>query len=77
MANIHSFESMATLDGEGIRYGVFFTGCPLRCVYCHNPDTWFGSNNEYTPEQLANKIKRYKPYFKNGGGVTFSGENLC
>jgi len=48
MANIHSFESMATLDGEGIRYGVFFTGCPLRCVYCHNPDTWFGSNNEYT-----------------------------
>ena len=73
MANIHSFESMATLDGEGIRYGVFFTGCPLRCVYCHNPDTWFKGSNEYTAEQLANKIKRYKPYFKNGGGVTFSG----
>ena len=73
MANIHSFESMATLDGEGIRYGVFFTGCPLRCVYCHNPDTWFKGNNEYTAEQLANKIKRYKPYFKNGGGATFSG----
>lgn len=73
MANIHSFESMATLDGEGIRYGVFFTGCPLRCVYCHNPDTWFSSGNDYTAEQLAKKIKRYKPYFKNGGGVTFSG----
>ncbi|MDE5996204.1 MAG: pyruvate formate lyase-activating protein [Eubacterium sp.] len=73
MANIHSFESMATLDGEGIRYGVFFTGCPLRCVYCHNPDTWFKGSNEYTAEQLANKIKRYKPYFKNGGGATFSG----
>ncbi|MDE6722608.1 MAG: pyruvate formate lyase-activating protein [Eubacterium sp.] len=73
MANIHSFESMATLDGEGIRYGVFFTGCPLRCVYCHNPDTWFKGNKEYTAEQLVNKIKRYKPYFKNGGGVTFSG----
>lgn len=73
MANIHSFESMATLDGEGIRYGVFFTGCPLRCVYCHNPDTWFNSTNEYTAEQLVSKIKRYKPYFKNGGGVTFSG----
>lgn len=73
MANIHSFESMATLDGEGIRYGVFFTGCPLRCIYCHNPDTWFKGSNEYTAEQLANKIKRYKPYFKNGGGVTFSG----
>ena len=73
MANIHSFESMATLDGEGIRYGVFFTGCPLRCVYCHNPDTWFKGSNEYTAKQLANKIKRYKPYFKNGGGATFSG----
>lgn len=73
MANIHSFESMATLDGEGIRYGVFFTGCPLRCVYCHNPDTWFSGNHDYTAEQLAKKIKRYKPYFKNGGGVTFSG----
>lgn len=70
---IHSIESMAALDGEGIRYGVFFTGCPLRCVYCHNPDTWFGTGTEYTAEALAKKIKRYKPYFKNGGGVTFSG----
>jgi len=73
MAEIHSFESLATLDGEGIRYGVFFTGCPLRCAYCHNPDTWFKSGREYSAEELYSKIKRYKPYFKNGGGVTFSG----
>lgn len=73
MATIHSFESLATLDGEGIRYGVFFTGCPLRCIYCHNPDTWHSTGTEYTAEQLVKKIKRYKPYFKNGGGVTFSG----
>lgn len=73
MAIIHSFESMAALDGEGIRYGVFFTGCPLRCVYCHNPDTWFNSGRDYSAEELAKKIQRYKPYFKNGGGVTFSG----
>ncbi len=73
MAKIHSFESLAALDGEGIRYGVFFTGCPLRCVYCHNPDTWFGSGQEYSAQDLVKKIKRYKPYFKNGGGVTFSG----
>lgn len=73
MADIHSFESLAALDGEGLRYGVFFTGCPLRCAYCHNPDTWFKSGRDFTPEQLFNKIKRYKPYFKNGGGVTFSG----
>lgn len=73
LADIHSFESLAALDGEGLRYGVFFTGCPLRCAYCHNPDTWFHSGKEYTPQELFKKIKRYKPYFKNGGGVTFSG----
>lgn len=72
-ADIHSFESMAALDGDGIRYAVFFTGCPLRCVYCHNPDTWFKSGNEWSAQSLVDKIKRYKPYFKNGGGVTFSG----
>ena len=73
MADIHSFESMAALDGDGIRYAVFFTGCPLRCAYCHNPDTWHKSGNEWTAERLVDKIKRYKPYFNNGGGVTFSG----
>lgn len=72
-ADIHSFESMAALDGDGIRYAVFFTGCPLRCAYCHNPDTWHKSGNEWTADDLVKKIKRYKPYFKNGGGVTFSG----
>ncbi|MGN0533357.1 MAG: radical SAM protein [Eubacterium sp.] len=72
-ANIHSFESMAALDGDGIRYAVFFTGCPLRCAYCHNPDTWFPTENIWTSQRLAEKIYRYKPYFANGGGVTFSG----
>lgn len=73
MANIHSFESMAALDGEGIRYDVFFTGCPLRCLYCHNPDAWFPSETNMTAEQVFRKARRFKPYFKNGGGVTFSG----
>ncbi len=72
-ADIHSFESLAALDGEGLRYAVFFTGCPLRCVCCHNPDTWHRSGMEYTSDELYRKLKRYKPYFKNGGGVTFSG----
>ncbi len=72
-ADIHSFESMAAVDGEGIRYGVFFTGCPLRCVYCHNPDTWEHSGNEYSADEILNKVLRYKPYFKKKGGVTFSG----
>ena len=70
---VHSFESLATLDGGGLRYGIFLSGCPLRCSYCHNPDTQFGGGDEYTPEQLLKKIRRYKPYFRSGGGVTFSG----
>ena len=70
---IHSFESMAAVDGEGVRFAVFLTGCPLRCVYCHNPDTWNAEGIEYTAEQLYRKICRYKPYFGKKGGVTFSG----
>lgn len=70
---VHSFESMGARDGEGIRFIVFMSGCPLRCVYCHNPDTWEKAGREYTPEEIAKKALRYKPYFKSGGGVTFSG----
>ncbi len=72
-ADIHSFESFAALDGEGLRYAVFFTGCPLRCVCCHNPDTWFPSGRRYSSGALARRLRRYNPYFNNGGGVTFSG----
>ena len=72
-ADLHSFESLAALDGEGVRYAVFFTGCPLRCVCCHNPDTWHPSGREYESGELARKLRRYRPYFRNGGGVTFSG----
>lgn len=73
MANIHSFESLAAVDGEGIRFDIFFTGCPLRCAYCHNPDTWHKGKIDMTAEEVFKKARRYKPYFKNGGGVTFSG----
>lgn len=72
---VHSFESMGLLDGPGIRNVVFLQGCNLRCLYCHNPDTWVCSGGtEYTPQDLVDKIVRFKPYFdKSGGGVTFSG----
>ena len=70
---IHSFESLAALDGDGIRYAIYFNGCPLRCVYCHNPDTWGVSGEDYTAEEVYNKVRRFKPYFKDNGGVTFSG----
>lgn len=72
---VHSVESLAALDGEGIRYDVFLSGCPLRCVCCHNPDTWNSdASTEKTVDELLTKIKRYVPYFKaSGGGVTLSG----
>lgn len=70
---IHSFESLAAVDGDGVRFAVFMAGCPLRCVYCHNPDTWQKNGKQFTAQQLVNKIARYKPYFKDNGGVTFSG----
>lgn len=73
-AYVHSYESLAGVDGDGLRYAVFLSGCPLRCIFCHNPDTWkTGVGQEISPEDLAKKVTRYTPYFKNGGGVTFSG----
>ncbi len=71
---IHSFESLAAVDGQGLRCAVFLSGCPLRCAYCHNPDTWeFGSGKETKAEDIVRKIVRYKPYFAKDGGVTFTG----
>ncbi|MGL4663831.1 MAG: 4Fe-4S cluster-binding domain-containing protein, partial [Clostridium butyricum] len=60
---IHSVETMGLVDGPGIRVVVFFQGCALRCKFCHNPDTWTPSGGEeYTPEQLVNKIEKFKSY---------------
>lgn len=71
---IDSIESFGLVDGPGIRAVVFFTGCKLRCKYCHNPETWRMGDENYTPEELARKLVRFKPYFtRNSGGVTFSG----
>lgn len=74
VGRIHSFESMGLVDGPGIRSIVFLQGCALRCAYCHNPDTWaFSGGMEMTPQEIVNKVSRFKPYFKDNGGVTFSG----
>lgn len=71
---VDSIESFGLVDGPGIRTVVFMSGCKLRCKYCHNPEMWVMKEFNYTPEELAQKIIRNKPYFnRNNGGVTFSG----
>ena len=72
---IHSLESFGTVDGPGIRFVVFLQGCPLRCQFCHNPDTWdVHTGTEYEPQQLVEEIIKYKSYMEfSGGGVTFTG----
>lgn len=71
---VHSIETMGALDGPGIRVVVFLAGCPLRCRYCHNPDSWDKDSGELmTAAAVAAKIKRYQPYFGGDGGVTLSG----
>lgn len=70
---INSIETLGLLDGPGIRVVVFMQGCPLRCLYCHNPETWILEGKTMTSLEIVNKIKRFKPYFGKEGGVTFSG----
>ncbi len=75
IGKIHSFESFGTVDGPGIRFVIFMQGCPLKCKYCHNRDTWNASGGtEYSIEDVMKKLLRLKPYMKtSGGGVTVSG----
>jgi len=71
---VHSIQTLATLDGPGVRYAVFLQGCPLRCGCCHNPDTWDETGGTlYTAEQLVQNALRYREYFGDFGGVTLSG----
>ena len=75
LGSIHSWELVTAVDGPGTRMTVFFAGCPLRCLYCHNPDTMKMKDGEsVTSEELLRRIRRYKSIFKaTGGGLTISG----
>lgn len=70
---IHSLESFGTVDGPGVRYVVFVQGCPMRCAYCHNPDTWeMNAGTLMEPEEILENYERNKPFYR-GGGITVTG----
>ena len=70
---VHSLESFGSVDGPGVRFVVFLQGCALRCKYCHNPETWADGGEEWTPEQLFQRVYRYRNYWGKKGGITVSG----
>lgn len=75
LIKVHSYESMGTFDGPGLRYVVFLQGCPFRCLYCANPDTIdaVGESKATDPEYILEQAVSMKPFFGKRGGITFSG----
>lgn len=74
---IHSFETFGTVDGPGVRFVVFFQGCPMRCLYCHNPDTQqVGKGSEYSADEIINKIERNRAFYATGGITATGGEPM-
>lgn len=74
MLEIHKIESLGALDGPGLRTVIFLQGCPMRCVYCHNSDSWHpGEGRMMREDELFKLIMRYSAYTRRNGGVTFSG----
>ena len=74
---IHSLESFGTVDGPGVRYVVFFQGCPMRCLYCHNPDTWkTGEGRLIDTDEIIASLNRNRAFYKTGGLTATGGEPL-
>ncbi len=74
---IHSIETFGAVDGPGVRFVIFFQGCPMRCAYCHNPDTWTpGEGTKYSVDELWERFERNKEFYGNGGVTATGGEPL-
>ena len=74
IGRLHSLQSLGTVDGPGVRAVAFLAGCPLRCAFCHNPDTWdINAGEEIEASVLAKRLERFRGYFGADGGVTLSG----
>lgn len=75
LLRVHSYESMGTFDGPGLRYVVFLQGCPFKCLYCANPDTIdaIGESKLTSPDYIVEQAVSMKPFFGKRGGITFSG----
>lgn len=77
LGRVHSVESMGTVDGPGIRFVVFLQGCPMRCAYCHNPDTWNTEGGTLmSVEQLVDEFESNRPFYRTGGITVSGGEPL-
>lgn len=71
---VHSLESFGSVDGPGVRYIIFLSGCAMRCQFCHNPDTWdIKTGKSYTADELLDMALRYRSYWRDKGGITVSG----
>ena len=74
LGRIHSYETFGSVDGPGVRFVVFMQGCRMRCVYCHNPDTWrIHAGEEKSAAEVLRMALRYRPYWGKEGGITVSG----
>ncbi len=74
IGNVHSIETFGSVDGPGIRFVIFLKGCAMRCLFCHNPDTWSGEGGTMMDsDELIEKALRYRPYWGKEGGITVSG----